>query len=169
MANTTGKKFGGRKPGSMNKRTKEIQDKLEELGCDPIEGLARIGMTAERDAQGVLEHALEAAIARALEQDEQLNPEFLESVVKNLDGDVKIRLQHLHLAATCYSQLRKHWAPELKSIEISAGDLEGLEHLEGSIVERMAASVLAKQQVGKPPKEKTTAKKAPAKKPAGSK
>ena len=37
-----GQKTGGRKKGTPNKRTQEIQTKLETLGCDPIERMARI-------------------------------------------------------------------------------------------------------------------------------
>jgi len=37
-------KTGGRKTGTPNKRTVEIAARLEELGCDPIEGMARIAM-----------------------------------------------------------------------------------------------------------------------------
>jgi len=39
-----GIKTGGRVPGTPNKRTSEITQKLKELGCDPIEGMARIAM-----------------------------------------------------------------------------------------------------------------------------
>ena len=39
-------KTGGRKAGTPNKRTLEIQDKLEALGCDPIEGMAQIAQQA---------------------------------------------------------------------------------------------------------------------------
>lgn len=38
-----GKRSGsGRPAGSKNKRTQEIQDRLEDLGVDPIEGMAMI-------------------------------------------------------------------------------------------------------------------------------
>src|ERR1035441_6897944 len=37
-------KTGGRKAGTPNKRTVEIADRLLELGCDPVEGMARIAM-----------------------------------------------------------------------------------------------------------------------------
>ena len=37
-------KTGGRKSGTPNKRTLDLAQKLEALGCDPIEGLARIAM-----------------------------------------------------------------------------------------------------------------------------
>lgn len=35
---------GGRKPGVPNRITREILEKLEELGCDPIEGMAKLAM-----------------------------------------------------------------------------------------------------------------------------
>jgi len=41
---TKGLKTGGRIKGTPNKRTQEAMQKLEELGCDPIEGMARIAM-----------------------------------------------------------------------------------------------------------------------------
>ena len=39
-----GFKTGGRAIGSPNKRTLEAMQKLDELGCDPIEGMASIAM-----------------------------------------------------------------------------------------------------------------------------
>lgn len=35
---------GGRKRGTPNRRTQEVQQKLDELGCDPIEGMARMAL-----------------------------------------------------------------------------------------------------------------------------
>jgi hypothetical protein len=37
-------KTGGRVRGTPNKTTKSVMEKLDELGCDPIEGLAGIAM-----------------------------------------------------------------------------------------------------------------------------
>lgn len=37
-----GKKTGGRSKGTPNKRTSEVIEKLQLLGCDPIEGMALI-------------------------------------------------------------------------------------------------------------------------------
>lgn len=37
-------KTGGRKPGSINKLTQEARDRLDQLKCDPITGMARIAM-----------------------------------------------------------------------------------------------------------------------------
>lgn len=44
-----GRKTGGRKKGTPNKRNQEIQAKLDALGCDPIEGMARIAMDENND------------------------------------------------------------------------------------------------------------------------
>lgn len=37
-------KQGGRKAGTPNKRTVEVQEKLARLKCDPIAGMARLAM-----------------------------------------------------------------------------------------------------------------------------
>jgi hypothetical protein len=39
-----GHKTGGRIKGTPNKRTQAVAETLEALGCDPIEGMARIAM-----------------------------------------------------------------------------------------------------------------------------
>ena len=41
-----GRKTGGRQKGTPNRRTAEVAARLEELGCDPVEGMARIAMDA---------------------------------------------------------------------------------------------------------------------------
>lgn len=38
----------GRKPGSLNKRTLAVEQKIKELGC-PFEGMARIAEKAEKE------------------------------------------------------------------------------------------------------------------------
>ncbi|WP_157522338.1 hypothetical protein [Mitsuaria sp. 7] len=39
-----GRKTGGRVAGTPNRRTADVIERLEELGCDPIEGMALIAM-----------------------------------------------------------------------------------------------------------------------------
>jgi hypothetical protein len=39
-----GDRRGGRKRDPANKRTLEVTERLAELGCDPIEGMARLAM-----------------------------------------------------------------------------------------------------------------------------
>ena len=42
MANTTGKKFGGRQKGTTNKRTYEARALVEKMGFDPLEFLIHV-------------------------------------------------------------------------------------------------------------------------------
>jgi hypothetical protein len=44
-----GQKTGGRTAGTPNKRTADVMGRLEALGCDPLEGLARIAADANTD------------------------------------------------------------------------------------------------------------------------
>lgn len=44
-----GKKYGGRVKGTPNKKTAEVQKMLEEMGCNPIEGMARIAMNEKNE------------------------------------------------------------------------------------------------------------------------
>jgi hypothetical protein len=39
-----GEHRGGRAKGTPNKATQDVRDKLAALGCDPIEGMAKIAM-----------------------------------------------------------------------------------------------------------------------------
>ena len=42
-----GERRGGRQKGTPNKRTVEVQQRLTELDCDPIQGMALIAMDPE--------------------------------------------------------------------------------------------------------------------------
>ena len=39
-----GRKTGGRTAGTPNKRTLDVIERLDELGCDPIQGMAKIAL-----------------------------------------------------------------------------------------------------------------------------
>ena len=41
---------GGRTPGTPNKRTAELVERLAELECDPVEGLAKIASDPSTDS-----------------------------------------------------------------------------------------------------------------------
>ncbi len=75
----------GRPKGSLGEKTKAVQAKLEELGCDPIEALANISMdtsnTPELRFQANKELAQYVAPKRkAIEMD------------ANLDGGLKVNV-----------------------------------------------------------------------------
>lgn len=42
----SGQKTGGRKKGTANKNTQQVIDKLNAMGCDPIQGMAEIAAEA---------------------------------------------------------------------------------------------------------------------------
>lgn len=46
-----GTKTGGRQKGTPNRATADVRGRLQELGCDPIEGMARIAMDMENSAE----------------------------------------------------------------------------------------------------------------------
>ena len=46
-----GKKTGGRTRGTPNRRTQEIIEKLEALGCDPVEGMAKLAADENNSAE----------------------------------------------------------------------------------------------------------------------
>ena len=47
----TGERRGGRTKGTPNKRTFAVAETLEALGCDPIQGMARIAMDESQPMQ----------------------------------------------------------------------------------------------------------------------
>ena len=44
MATKDGAKTGGRQKGGLNKRSQAVTDMLNEMGCDPIVGMAKIAL-----------------------------------------------------------------------------------------------------------------------------
>ena len=44
-----GERRGGRQKGTPNKKTQAVADTLAELGCNPIEGMARIAMDEQAE------------------------------------------------------------------------------------------------------------------------
>lgn len=58
-----GRKTGGRKAGTPNTRTQNVTEKLEAMGCDPIEAMARMAMEAEAEDDKTLAKSLYAELA----------------------------------------------------------------------------------------------------------
>jgi hypothetical protein len=44
-------KTGGRQKGTPNRATQDVAEKIAALGCDPIEGLAKIAMDGKNSAE----------------------------------------------------------------------------------------------------------------------
>jgi hypothetical protein len=54
----------GRKKGTPNKTTQTIQEKLDALGCDPLEGMAQIALEAKATGDMVLAGRMYAELAQ---------------------------------------------------------------------------------------------------------
>jgi len=110
-------KKGGRVKGTPNKKTQDVIDRLKELNCDPIEGMARIAMSAatclSRDSLGFM-------IA------DQDKPED-KDVCTNCDGLGKLAAS-LELRGQMYKELAQYVAPKRKAIEMSGPDGGPQEH-----------------------------------------
>ena len=85
-----GVKTGGRTRGTPNKRTQDVLEKLEELGCDPIEGMARLAQQAEADGDKNLAAQMykelapyiapkRKAIEQTIKHEEELSMEEMEA------------------------------------------------------------------------------------------
>jgi hypothetical protein len=46
-----GRKTGGRTAGTPNKRTLDVIERLDQLGCDPIEGMAKIALDPQNPVE----------------------------------------------------------------------------------------------------------------------
>jgi hypothetical protein len=83
-----GERRGGRQKGTPNKVTQEIVEKLQALGCDPIEGMARIAIDPDSKPELRLRAYVELAqyVApkrKALEMCGDLDVEVRRSVISD--------------------------------------------------------------------------------------
>jgi len=85
------------------KRTIEIQEKLAAMGCDPIEGMARIALEAE---SGFVTTLTSIAQSNDIKEINELIPEFL---------------KNLTIAGNMYKELAQYVAPKRKAIEHQTG------------------------------------------------
>ena len=59
-----GKKYGGRVKGTPNKSSQTIMDKLSDLNCDPIEGMATIARKAMDEGELILAGSMYKELAQ---------------------------------------------------------------------------------------------------------
>lgn len=89
----------GRKKGTLNKANKSMQEKLDALGCDPIEGMARIAVDCETAFT-----------------------DKLKALVEGGDIDIPGLYKDLNLAGQMYKELAQYVAPKRKAIEHTGAD-----------------------------------------------
>lgn len=97
-----GKKYGGRVKGTPNKSTKSVTDKLAALGCDPIEGMARLAKIGMDEGDYEMAHKNFKELAqysvpkrKAVEVD--LNAKVSADIDIMTDGELILQLAELGL------------------------------------------------------------------------
>ena len=123
MANTTGKKFGGRKKGTPNKKTLGLVARLNELGCDPLELSAKIALGEELDGPPPALSAFYAFrddLSKLQDKGGAVTPEDIDRLTALIDdnltrGYVPIELRSKHIA----DLMRYVHAPR-KALEVTA-------------------------------------------------
>ena len=109
-----GKKTGGgSRKGVSNKTSSDIAKKLAALGCDPIEGMARIALDCE------------TAFA-----------DRLKTLAEGGDIDIPGLYKDLNLAGQMYKELAQYVAPKRKAIEMNVNGSLSLEQMLSSLNEQ---------------------------------
>lgn len=95
MARGGARPGSGRPAGKPNKRTQEIQDRLDELDCDPIEGMAMIAAdpTASQELKFQAYKELAQYVApkrKAIDMNATLDGSFNIQVVRFTDTAVDV-------------------------------------------------------------------------------
>jgi len=101
-------KKGGRVKGTPNKKTQDVIDRLKELDCDPIEGMAKIAMN------DVTCSVCEGS--GKMDDDEGCEPCY---------GSGKL-LATIELRGQMYKELAQYVAPKRKAIEVTGANGEDL-------------------------------------------
>jgi len=150
-----GRKTGGRVKGSISKSTRDVQEKLERLGCDPFEGMAIIadnrlpcgvcrgkGKTAYKLSDGA--HAKDCAIteARLIKGKLKCTCNGVgERVCESCYGTL-FEACSPELRGKMHAELAQYVAPKRKAIEISG-------HLSTSTADSILASRAKRMKEGK--------------------
>lgn len=94
-------KTGGRKAGTPNKRTATVEEKLAALGCDPIEGMAKIAMDPATDV------AVRVQVLKELAQ--YVTPK--RKSIELSDGGGRVTLEDLVLRSFAIAEDRQKLLP----------------------------------------------------------
>ena len=139
MADKNGNKTGGRKKGTPNKRSQDVQQILEAQKCDPIKGMARI---AEGDADcfvctdGKVSYAqfckfmgIKAPSSWADEEAGEIEHAATADMTCPACGGTGRAVVDTKQRADMYKELAQYIAPKRKATEIS-GQLDTTPHEE---------------------------------------
>lgn len=116
MANTTGKKWGGRQKGTPNKTTLDLLSQLKAVGCDPLMGMAEIAI-GECDCT-LCNGEGEVTGAKAKAENAALD----EMVVCPKCGGDKRETISIETRGQMFKELAQYVAPKRKAIEVTGKD-----------------------------------------------
>ena len=112
-----GFKSGGRTKGTPNRKTQEVVERLEALGCDPIEGMARIAMN------------------------EANPPELRGRMFAELAGYVAPKRKAVEYSATDGSGFQFSWMAAAETRELSSAELTDV------VLQRIAGGEIESNEV----------------------
>jgi hypothetical protein len=110
-----GERRGGRRKGSLNKINSEVAEQLASLGCNPIEGMARIAL-------GQVTCSLCRGAKSAWHKDGKAVPPGTEGAVEGACAHcfgTGLEPVGIDLAAKMYAELAQYVAPKRKAVEVS--------------------------------------------------
>jgi hypothetical protein len=148
-----GERRGGRKKGTPNKLTQDVMAKLEALGCDPIEGMARIALGEARcfvcvDGQVTRAQFLELSGLRAPanwaeKPTDEVDAESTEMVTCPRCGGSGEAMVDTKQRGEMFKELAQYVAPKRKAVEHSGGI--DLNHLTDDELDREIAALTGKK------------------------
>ena len=108
----------GRPRGSRNKDKQAVRDRLEELGCDPLEGMVIIASEAMQDAQTAY-----ATMLHDLNQIDGTPEEVAIAVQKYITHNLSMRNDSFELAGKMYKELAQYAHAKLKSVDLAITEM----------------------------------------------
>ena len=84
-----GERRGGRCKGTPNRKTQAVIDRLDALGCDPIEGMAKIDEKVEMSIRAQMYKELAQYVApkrKAIEVRDEAGQSFIDALARRPHG-----------------------------------------------------------------------------------
>ena len=130
-----GERRGGRKKGTPNKETRTLQEKLDSLGCDPIEGMALIA--SGKVPCGVChgEGKTRYKVPGTNKVGERLCESCYGTLLEHISPDLRGRM---------YAEIAQYLLPKRKALEVTGAD-------GGPLQVTLAEVIRARRQLRKVP------------------
>jgi hypothetical protein len=124
-----GTRPAGRQKGTPNKRTVALLDRLDELGCDPLELSARIALGHELDGPHPALRAFykfRDDLAKLQDKGGAVTPDHIEQLTQLIDDNLTRGYVPIELRSKHISDLMQYAHPKRKAVEITGKDGDDL-------------------------------------------